>query len=97
MVTEQQRSSTWIGKTVLVAITVLAAQLHSTGSPERADAAGAGMTTVGVVLGTAIAAIVVARLFGKSLPLIASDRAAMVAVLVVVAAKIVIARVFLPV
>lgn len=86
----------WIEKIVLVAIPVIAWQMHSLGAPERADAAGPAFTAAGVILGAAILVIVAARLLGKRLPGIASDRSAIVAVIGLIAVKIAIARVLLP-
>ena len=96
MIKELQRSSSWTGKLVLFATTVLAMQLHTGGAPERALATSIGVAAAGSVLGLGLVAIVVARLLGKNIGLITSDRAAMVAVLVMVAVKIAIARIFLP-
>lgn len=97
MIAQRLSSYPWIEKVALVAIPVLAWQMHSLGAPERADAAGPVFTAAGVIFGAAIMVIVVARLFGKRLPGIASDRAAIVAVVGLIAIKVVIARVLLPV
>ena len=95
MIDTRPRTSTWMDKLALVAITVLAAQMHSTGAPERADATSPYLTATGVVLGLAITVILVARLFGKKLPGIPSDQVAFVWITGLVIAKIVVARVFL--
>ncbi|HEU5286925.1 MAG TPA: hypothetical protein VFV20_00840 [Candidatus Limnocylindria bacterium] len=86
------------GKAVLLATTLLASQLHeSTGSAQRALTDGSyGVVAVGSVLGMAMGATVVRRLFGKNTAFIRSDLAAMVLVVVLVAVKIAIARIFLP-
>lgn len=95
MITAQRRAIAWIDKFALLAIAVGAAQLHSLGAPERAEVAGQGVVAAGVLLGVGIMVILVARLFGKSLPFISSDRAAILAVICLVAVKVVIARVVL--
>ena len=97
MINELHRPSSWVGKVAVLAVAVLALNFHSSGAPERALAAGGVTLVLGVVLGLGMLAIVVARLVGRDLGLIRSDLGAIVTLLVMVAAKIAIARVLLPV
>lgn len=96
MIKELQRPSSWTGKAVLLTVTVLALNLHQSQAPERALAAGGTSLVLGSGLGLVILAIVLARLFAKNIPLIGSDRAALVAVIALVVTKIAIARVLMP-
>ena len=92
MIKELERSSSWVGKLAVLGIAVLASNLHAGGAPERALASGGGGLVAGVVLGVAMLAIVAARLFGKNIGLIHTDRAAIGALLVMITVKIAIAR-----
>jgi hypothetical protein len=96
MIKEIQRSSSWVGKVVLIAVAVLASNMHAGGSPERAVAVGGAALVVGVVLGLGMVAIVLTRLFGRNIGLIRSDLAALLALLVMITVKIAIARTLLP-
>ena len=88
--------SSWTGKAVLLLGTVIAMNLHAGGAPERALAAGGLPLILGTVMGLGMLAIVVARLLGKNIGLIRSDRQAMGAMLLMIAVKIAVARVLLP-
>ena len=96
MIGQLQQSSSWTGRIVVVGLALLASQLHQSGAPERALAAGGVTLVIGSVIGIAILAIVVARLFGRNIGLIRSDRAAMFTVLFMVGVKIAIARILMP-
>ena len=96
MIGQLQHSSSWTGKIVVVAIALLASQLHQSGAPERALAAGGAALVMGSVMGVAMLAIVVARLLGWNIGLIRTDRAAMFALLFMIVVKIAIARIFMP-
>lgn len=95
MLAQLQRSQ-WTGRVVVLAIAVLGSQLHGTGAPERALAQGGGAVIVGSLFGLAMVAIVVARLLGRNIGLIRSDRQALGALVVMMAVKVAIARVFVP-
>jgi hypothetical protein len=96
MITQLQRSSSTTGKLVVLAIALVGSQLHQSGSPERALAQAGGALLMGTLMGLAMVAVVVARLLGRDIGLIRSDRAAMFALVFMVAVKVVIARVSLP-
>ena len=97
VISQLERSSSWPGKFVVLAIAVLAFNLHASGAPERALATNVGVLVVGAALGLGMLAIVVARLIGRNIGLIHSDRSAIVALLMMIAVKVAIARIFLPV
>jgi hypothetical protein len=96
MATQLQRASSATGKLVLLAVALLGSQLHASGAPERALAyPGAGLV-MGSVMGLAMVAIVIARLLGRNIGLIRSDRAAIFALVFMIAVKVAIARVLAP-
>ncbi len=95
MIAQLQRSSSITGKAVVLAVALLGSQLHAGGAPERALAGDLTLLIVGSVLGLAMVAIVLARLFGRSIGLIHSDRAAVGALIFMLAVKVALARVFL--
>jgi len=95
MIGQLQNSSSWTGRIVLVAIALFASQLHQSGAPERALAAGGAALVAGSVIGVAMLAIVGTRLVGRDLGLIRTDRVAIFALLLMIAIKIVIARIFM--
>lgn len=96
MITQLQRSSSMTGRLVVLAIALLGSQLHASGAPERALAENLPLLVVGSAFGLGMVAIVLARLFGKSIGLIHSDRSAIGALVFMMAVKIALARVFLP-
>ena len=95
MIAELERPSSSVGKIAVVVVAVLGVMLHSFGAPERAAAIGGWTPAVGVVLGVAMLAVVAARLLGRNIALLRSDMAAVAALIVMIAAKIAIARFFL--
>lgn len=96
MITQLQRSSSLTGKTVVLAIALLGSQLHSSGAPELALATPGLALVLGTVMGLGMVAIVIARLAGRNIGLIRSDRAAMFALVSMMAVKVAIARTLLP-
>jgi hypothetical protein len=96
MLAQLQRSSSWTGRVAVLAVALVGAQLHATGAPERALADGGLALIVGSVMGLAMVAIVVARLLGRNIGLIRSDRQAIVSLVFMMAVKIAVARVFVP-
>jgi hypothetical protein len=96
MIGQLQRASSWTGRIAVLAIALLGSQLHATGTPERALAQGGAAVLVGSVIGLAMVAIVVARLLGRNIGLIQSDRQAMAALAFMIASKIAIARILVP-
>jgi len=97
MIEQLQRSSSWTGRIVVVGVALLGSQLHQSGTPELALAQGGAAVVMGSVMGLAMLAIVVARLIGRNIGLIRSDRAAVFALLFMMAAKVAIARTLLAV
>ena len=96
MVSSLQRSSSWPGRLLVLTVAVLAMSWgHSGGVETRAFAENVGAGVLGSVLGLGMLAIVVARLFGRNVGLITSDRQAIGALLVMIAVKIAIARMLL--
>lgn len=95
-VSQLQRSSSWAGKATVLAVALLGSQLHQSGAPERALAEGGAVLIVPSLMGIAMVAIVIARLVGRNLGLIRSDRQAIFALVFMMAAKVAVARVFLP-
>ena len=96
MIGELQRSSSWLGKGIVLVVALVGVGLHQFGAPERAFAAGGGTLIVGTLFGLSMLAIVGARLMGRDIGLIRSDIAAVGALLMMIFAKIAIARIFLP-
>ena len=96
MLAQLQRSSSLSGKVVVLAVALLGSQLHSAGAPERALAQPGAALVVGSVMGLAMVAIVLARLVGRNIGLIRSDRQAIVSLVFMMAVKIAIARVLVP-
>ena len=96
MIGQLQRSSSWTGRVVVLAIALLGSQLHAIGAPELALARPGAALVLGTVMGLAMVAIVLARLFGKRLGLINSDRQAMFALVFMVAVTVVIGKIWLP-
>ena len=98
MIAQLQRSSSITGKVAILGIALLAMEWGHSGGAERvAFAQNLWVGLAGSLLGLAMVAIVLARLFGKRIGLINSDRQAMFALVFMVAVKVVIARVFLAV
>lgn len=96
MIAQLQHSSSVTGKVLLLAVAVLAMELgHSRGAETVAFSQNLWVGIVGSVLGLGMVAMVVARLFGKPIGLIHSDRQAIFALLFMVTVKVVIARLFL--
>ena len=95
MIGQLQRSSSWTGRIVVLVVALLGSQLHQSGTPELALAQGGAALVMGSVMGIAMLATVVARLVGRNIGLIRSDRAAVFALLFMMAAKIAIARTLL--
>lgn len=96
MIGQLQRSSSWTGRVVVLAIALLGSQLHAIGAPELALARPGAALVLGTVMGLAMVAIVVARLLGRNIGLIRSDRAAMFSLVFMMAVKVAIARTLLP-
>lgn len=96
MIGQLQRSSSWTGRIVVLAVALLGSQFHASGAPERALAQGGALLVMGSVMGIAMVSIVVARLVGRNIGLIRSDRSAMFVLLFMIAVKVVIARIFMP-
>ena len=96
MLAQLQRSSSWTGKVAVLAVALLGSQLHASGAPERALAEPGTALVVGSVMGLTMVAIVVARLLGKNIGLIRSDRQAIASLLFMIVVKIAIARFFVP-
>lgn len=97
MIGQLQRSSSWTGRIVVLGVALVGLQLHQSGAPELALAHGGTALVMGSVMGIAMVAIVVARFIGRNIGLIRSDRAAVFALLFMIAAKVVIARTLLAV
>jgi len=96
MLGQLQRSSSWTGRVVVLAVALLGSQLHASGAPERALAQPGAALILGSLMGLMMVAIVVARLLGRQLGLIRTDRQAVGALIVMMAAKVAIARTLLP-
>jgi hypothetical protein len=96
MIGQLQRASSWTGRIAVLAVALLGSRLHATGTPERALAQGGAAVLVGSVIGLAMVAIVVARLIGRNIGLIRSDRQAMAALAFMIASKSAIARILVP-
>lgn len=96
MITQLQRASSTTGKLVVLAIALLGSQLHQSGAPERALAAPGASLVIGSLMGIAMVAIVIARLLGRDIGLIRSDRSAMFALVFMIAVKVAIARTLVP-
>lgn len=91
-----QRSSSWVGRLTVLAIALLGSQLHEGGAPERALAQGGAVLIVPSLMGLAMVAIVIARLLGRNIGVIRSDRQAMFSLVFMIAVKVAVARIFLP-
>jgi hypothetical protein len=96
MIGQLQRASSWTGRIAVLAIALLGSQLHATGTPERALAQGGAAVLVGSVIGLAMVALIGARLLGRSIGLIRSDRQAIGALIFMIVVKIAIARILVP-
>ena len=96
MIGQLQRSSSVTGKIAVVAVALLGSQLHQSGAPELALAQPGAALVVGSLMGLAMVAIVVARLLGRNIGLIRSDRAAMFSLVFMLAIKVATARTLLP-
>lgn len=95
MVKALQRPTSWAGKVLLLAIAVLAIEIgHAGGVETRAWGQNVGAALAGSVLGIAMVAMVLARLFGKNVGLIRSDVGAVGALLFMVVIKVAIAQIF---
>ena len=77
----------------MLAIALLGSQLHQSGAPERALAEPGAALVLGSVMGIGMVAITIARLMGRDIGLIRSDRAAMFALVFMIALKVAIARI----
>lgn len=96
LIAQLQRSSSITGKVVVLAIAVLAMEWgHSRGAETIAFTQNVWVGVAGSASGLGMVAIVVARLFGKRIGLIKSDRQAIFALLFMITVKVVLARVFL--
>jgi hypothetical protein len=96
MLGQLQRSSSWTGKVVVLVIALLGSQLHAGGAPERALAQSGAAVLIGSLMGLMMVAIVIARLLGRDIALIRSDRQAVGALIFMMAIKVAIARLLLP-
>lgn len=96
MIAQLQRSASWAGRLAVLVVAVLAFELHAWGAPERALAQPGIGLVLGAVMGTLMVVVVVARLLGRKVGLIRTDRQAIVAILTMSAVKIAIARLLLP-
>ena len=96
MIQQLQRSSSWTGRVAVLAFALIAMSLgHASGVETRAWGQNIGVALVGSVFGLAMIAIVVARLIGRNIGLIRSDLEAIRALLVMIAVKVALARLFL--
>jgi hypothetical protein len=96
MLAQLQRSSSWTGRVAVLAVALLGSQLHASGAPERALAQPGVALVVGSLMGLMMVTIVIARLLGRKLGLIRSDRQAIGALIFMITVKIAVARVLLP-